>query len=165
MDRDGDRTISLEEFQAAHERIFKAMDSDKDGAVRLAQDRGALSGLVTEPSPMSNSTDVRTIETLTRYSPPCPAHRAVTALPEFGRPLRACKAVTSNSNPGGFAGSSMFDVAAPLLTALIFGLLAYATDCKGHHILTAMLAGGALSELRADLGMAVTPAALVHRGT
>ena len=38
----------------------------------------------------------------------------------------------------------MFDVAAPLLTALIFGLLAYATDCKGRHILTAMFAGGAL---------------------
>jgi len=33
MDRDGDGTISLEEFQAAHERIFKAMDSDKDGTV------------------------------------------------------------------------------------------------------------------------------------
>ena len=33
MDRDGDGTISLEEFQAAHERIFKAMDSDKDGTI------------------------------------------------------------------------------------------------------------------------------------
>ena len=33
MDRDGDGTISLEEFQAAHERIFKAMDADKDGTV------------------------------------------------------------------------------------------------------------------------------------
>ena len=33
MDRDGDGTISLEEFQAAHERIFKAMDPDKDGTV------------------------------------------------------------------------------------------------------------------------------------
>jgi hypothetical protein len=38
----------------------------------------------------------------------------------------------------------MFDVAAPLLTALTFGLLAYATDCKGRYILTAMFAGGAL---------------------
>jgi hypothetical protein len=27
MDADGDGTISLQEFQAAHERIFKAMDS------------------------------------------------------------------------------------------------------------------------------------------
>jgi hypothetical protein len=33
MDRDGDGTVSLEEFQAAHERIFKAMDPDKDGTV------------------------------------------------------------------------------------------------------------------------------------
>ena len=29
MDPDGDGTISLEEFQAAHERIFKAIDTDK----------------------------------------------------------------------------------------------------------------------------------------
>ena len=33
MDRDGDGTVSLEEFQAAHERIFKAMDADKDGTL------------------------------------------------------------------------------------------------------------------------------------
>jgi hypothetical protein len=38
----------------------------------------------------------------------------------------------------------MFDVAAPLLTAFAFGLVAYSVDCKGCHILTAMLAGGAL---------------------
>jgi hypothetical protein len=31
MDSDGDGTISLQEFQAAHERIFKAMDANKDG--------------------------------------------------------------------------------------------------------------------------------------
>lgn len=31
MDADGDGTISLQEFQTAHERIFKAMDSNKDG--------------------------------------------------------------------------------------------------------------------------------------
>lgn len=28
---DGDGTISLQEFQATHERIFRAMDSNKDG--------------------------------------------------------------------------------------------------------------------------------------
>jgi EF hand/EF-hand domain pair len=33
MDRDGDGTISLQEFQAAHESIFKATDADKDGTV------------------------------------------------------------------------------------------------------------------------------------
>ena len=32
----GDGTISLTEFQVAHERIFKAMDSNKDG--RLTQE-------------------------------------------------------------------------------------------------------------------------------
>jgi EF hand len=31
MDTDGDGTISLEEFQAAHAKIFKAMDANKDG--------------------------------------------------------------------------------------------------------------------------------------
>ena len=36
MDVDGDGTISLTEFQVAHERIFKAMDSNKDG--RLTQE-------------------------------------------------------------------------------------------------------------------------------
>ncbi len=30
MDADGDGAISLSEFQAAHERLFKAMDSNKD---------------------------------------------------------------------------------------------------------------------------------------
>jgi EF hand len=37
MDRDGDGTISLEEFQVAHERIFKAMDADKDGTLTLEE--------------------------------------------------------------------------------------------------------------------------------
>jgi hypothetical protein len=31
MDGDGDGTVSLQEFEAAHERIFKAMDANKDG--------------------------------------------------------------------------------------------------------------------------------------
>ena len=33
MDGDGDGTISLQEFQAAHERIFKTMDANKDGVL------------------------------------------------------------------------------------------------------------------------------------
>jgi Ca2+-binding EF-hand superfamily protein len=37
MDRDGDGTISLQEFQTAHESIFKAMDADKDGTVSLQE--------------------------------------------------------------------------------------------------------------------------------
>jgi hypothetical protein len=31
IDSDGDGTIALQEFQAPHERIFKAMDANKDG--------------------------------------------------------------------------------------------------------------------------------------
>ena len=44
MDRDGDGTISLEEFQAAHERIFKAMDADKDGTLTLEEMADFLHG-------------------------------------------------------------------------------------------------------------------------
>ncbi|WP_349629063.1 hypothetical protein [Bradyrhizobium sp. RP6] len=37
IDADGDRNVSLSEFQVAHERIFKAMDSDKDGKLTLEE--------------------------------------------------------------------------------------------------------------------------------
>ena len=33
MDTDGDGTLSVEEFQAAHAKIFKAIDANKDGKV------------------------------------------------------------------------------------------------------------------------------------
>lgn len=44
MDRDGDGTISLQEFQAAHESIFKAMDADKDGTVSMEEMRDFFHG-------------------------------------------------------------------------------------------------------------------------
>lgn len=37
MDADGDGTISLPEFQVAHERIFKAMDTNKDGKLAMEE--------------------------------------------------------------------------------------------------------------------------------
>jgi Ca2+-binding EF-hand superfamily protein len=44
MDRDGDGTVSLEEFQAAHQSIFKAMDADKDGTVSMDEMRDFFQG-------------------------------------------------------------------------------------------------------------------------
>ena len=37
MDSDGDGLISLHEFRATYERIFKAMDADKDGTLTLEE--------------------------------------------------------------------------------------------------------------------------------
>ncbi|WFU19816.1 EF-hand domain-containing protein [Bradyrhizobium sp. CB3481] len=41
---DGDGQISLQEFQAAHERIFKAMDSNKDGQVTMEEMQAFMHG-------------------------------------------------------------------------------------------------------------------------
>jgi hypothetical protein len=39
MDADGDGSISLQEFQAAHERIFRGIDQNKDGRVTMEEMR------------------------------------------------------------------------------------------------------------------------------
>jgi len=44
VDADGDGGISLPEFQAAHERIFKAMDSNKDGRLSLEEMQNFMHG-------------------------------------------------------------------------------------------------------------------------
>ena len=44
MDADGDGKLSLQEFQAAHERIFRAMDANKDGLVTLEEMQDFLRG-------------------------------------------------------------------------------------------------------------------------
>ena len=44
MDSDGDGTISLQEFQAAHERIFKGMDANKDGELTPEEMQAFMQG-------------------------------------------------------------------------------------------------------------------------
>jgi hypothetical protein len=44
MDTDGDGTVSLNEFQAAHERIFKALDANKDGRLTLQEVQAFFQG-------------------------------------------------------------------------------------------------------------------------
>jgi hypothetical protein len=44
MDTDGDGALSLDEFQAAHAKIFKVMDADRDGKVAPAEMGMFMSG-------------------------------------------------------------------------------------------------------------------------
>ncbi|WP_158668901.1 EF-hand domain-containing protein [Bradyrhizobium guangdongense] len=51
MDADGDGTVSLPEFQVAHERIFKAMDGNKDGKLTQEEMRAFMHG-TRSPAPL-----------------------------------------------------------------------------------------------------------------
>src|SRR5437763_4861353 len=44
MDGDGNGTISLQEFQAAHEQIFKAMDTNKDSRLTVEEIQAFMRG-------------------------------------------------------------------------------------------------------------------------
>jgi hypothetical protein len=44
MDTDGDGSLTLEEFQTAHARIFKGIDADKDGKVTFEEMQVFFSG-------------------------------------------------------------------------------------------------------------------------
>ena len=44
MDADGDGTVSLQEWLAAHERILKAMDTDHDGTVTFEEMQAFMRG-------------------------------------------------------------------------------------------------------------------------
>ena len=44
MDTDNDGTVSLAEFQAAHERMFRAADANKDGRLTIEEVQSWMQG-------------------------------------------------------------------------------------------------------------------------
>ena len=49
MDSDGEGTVSLQEFQVAHEKLFKAMDANKDGVLTMEEMQAFMMGTKSAP--------------------------------------------------------------------------------------------------------------------
>lgn len=55
MDTDNDGAVSLAEFQAAHERIFKSADTNKDGRLTIQEVEAFRRGRAESPLSSSSS--------------------------------------------------------------------------------------------------------------
>ncbi|MGD9507035.1 MAG: hypothetical protein AB7X49_00550 [Geminicoccaceae bacterium] len=58
MDTDGDGALSLDEFLAVHERIYGALDANKDGLLTADEMRGPMLGVATGPAVPGSSSDL-----------------------------------------------------------------------------------------------------------
>jgi Ca2+-binding EF-hand superfamily protein len=62
MDTDNDGAISLSEFQAAHERIFRTLDANKDGRLTFDEVQAMMRGRAETAQPGGTPPERRTPE-------------------------------------------------------------------------------------------------------